>query len=139
MSRLEIAAERKNLSVMRRFVADALAALGVSGPPADDMVLALDESATNIIVHGYRGQPGRIEVQLELDADAGELVARLYDDSPSFDPRQVDPPDLTQPIEERIRGGLGIYLCRSFTDSLTYRRTDDGRNELTLRKKISPA
>jgi serine/threonine-protein kinase RsbW len=134
MSTLVIDAKRENLTVMRSFVAETAAALGVSGPCAEDLILAVDESATNIIVHGYRGQPGRIELQLDLQGD--EFVARMLDDSPYFDPLQARPPDLTAPLEQRPAGGLGIYLCREFTDSLTYCRTPDGRNELTLRKRV---
>jgi serine/threonine-protein kinase RsbW len=134
METLVVEARRSKLAALRHFVSEKVAAFGVSGPAADDLILAVDESATNIIVHGYRGAPGRIELQLERQGDA--LIARLLDDSPYFDPNQAAPPDLTLPLEERSTGGLGIYLCRAFTDSLSYCRTPDGRNELTLIKKL---
>lgn len=99
----------------------------------DDMIQAVDESATNIIVHGYRGQPGHIEI--EVTQEGNVLVVRLRDQAPLFDPTRAPPPDLTLPLERRCVGGLGIHLARQFTDSMTFRTTSEGGNELTLRKK----
>ena len=99
----------------------------------DDTLAALDEAVSNIIIHGYHGQPGSIEVEVEKEKEA--LVIRLRDQSPLFDPTLVPPPDLTLPLEERRLGGLGIHLIRCFTDSMAYRVTPEGDNELTLMKK----
>ena len=100
----------------------------------DDMLQAVDESATNIFVHGYRGRPGNIEI--EVTQEGYVLVVRLRDQAPLFDPTRAPPPDLTLPLERRCLGGLGIHLARRFTDSVTYRKTSEGGNELTLRKKV---
>jgi len=93
----------------------------------------VEEVAANTVVHGYRGQPGDIEVEVSLEKSV--LVIRLRDRAILFDPTSVPPPDLTRPLEERRLGGLGVHLARHFTDSMTYRVTDDGRNELTLQRK----
>jgi serine/threonine-protein kinase RsbW len=131
---LWIDANPQNLAALRDFVSKAAASLGASRRVVDDLVLAVDETATNIIVHGYQGRPGSIAVQVELEGD--EIVIRLYDRAGFFDPLQYPPPNLDLPLEERPEGGLGIYLARKSVDSVAYRRLPDGRNELTLRKKI---
>ncbi len=42
---------------IRDFVRKSVSSLGAGPALVDDMVLAVDESAANIIMHGYRGQP----------------------------------------------------------------------------------
>jgi serine/threonine-protein kinase RsbW len=133
-STLRVLAELPNLAVIRRFVEETAMALKVDRDAIDDMIQAVDESATNIIVHGYRGRMGHIEIEVTQEGCA--LVVRLRDQAPLFDPTQAPPPDLTLPLERRRVGGLGIHLTRQFTDSMTFRTTSEGGNELTLRKKV---
>jgi serine/threonine-protein kinase RsbW len=127
-------AELPNLAVIRRFVEETAMALQVDRDAIDDMIQAVDESATNIIVHGYRGRTGNIEI--EVTREGYMLVVRLRDQAPLFDPTRAPPPDLTLPLERRRVGGVGIHLTRQFTDSMTYHTTSEGGNELTLRKKV---
>jgi serine/threonine-protein kinase RsbW len=132
-STLCISAQLGNLAVIRRFVSEAAAGLQASRAVTDDLIQAVDESATNVIVHGYEGQPGTIEIEVSREGD--DLVVRIRDTAPHFDPTTHPSPDLTLPLEQRRFGGLGIHLSREFTDAVIYRVTADGANELTLRKK----
>ena len=132
-SYLNIAAELDNLIEVRRFVEQEALVKGASEQTITDMVMAVDEAVTNIIIHGYRGQPGSIEVLVAYDQET--LIVAVRDRSPAFDPNSVPPPDLTLPLEQRPIGGLGIYIMRQLTDALVYRPEVDGRNELMLIKK----
>jgi serine/threonine-protein kinase RsbW len=123
----------KNLSEIRRFISQTAMALSVDAATIPDVVLAVDEAATNIILHGYQGQEGIIEIELAQEGDA--LVVRLRDEAIPFDPTTVPPPDLTLPLEQRAPGGLGIYLIRQVMDEVMHRITSEGRNELTLVKR----
>ena len=134
MASIRVVAELPNLAVIRRFVEETATALKADRDAMDDMIQAVDESATNIIVHGYRDQPGHIEI--EVIQEGNVLVVRLRDQAPLFDPTRAPPSDVTLPLERRPFGGLGIHLTRRFTDSVTYRITSEGGNELTLRKKV---
>jgi anti-sigma regulatory factor (Ser/Thr protein kinase) len=130
---LRIAAEVNNLLAIRRFVQDAAAALAVPAPAIDDLVLAVDESITNVIEHGYRGQPGDVEIEVRR---AGEtVVVHLRDRAPPFDPTGLPDPDLTLSLEERPVGRMGVFLTRQLVDAVTYRLTGEGGNELTLTKR----
>ena len=131
---LDVSAELKNLAAIRHFVEDTAKFLGASSDAIEDLIQAVDESAANIVLHGYEGRPGRIEVEIRPDGNA--LVVCMRDQAPPFDPTRIPPPDLTLPLEERRLGGLGIYLARQFTDGMSHRITPKGGNELTLRKKI---
>jgi anti-sigma regulatory factor (Ser/Thr protein kinase) len=46
-----------------------------------------------------------------------------------FDPLSRDEPALADSLRDRPVGGLGLFLIRQLTSSLTYRR-DDGRNRV---------
>jgi serine/threonine-protein kinase RsbW len=132
-STLCVSAELSNLAVIRGFVKDTAAALQIEPDAIADMLQAVEEAATNIIVHGYRGEPGEIEVETVREQAA--LVVRLRDHAVLFNPTRVPPPDLTLPLQARRLGGLGVHLMRHFTDTLLYRVTPDGGNELTLIRK----
>jgi len=129
---LRVAADLSNLASIRDFVRRT-AKLSGGGPAlVDDLVLAVDESVTNIIMHGYRGQPGEIEI--EVRKDEADFVVTLRDQAPPFDPTRVLPPDLKLPLERRPPGGLGIFLTRQAVDHVMHRVTGDGGNELRLVK-----
>ncbi len=133
-SALRVSAEIQNLAVIRRFVEDTAGGLGVDQRAVAHMIQAVDELVANVIIHGYRHQPGVIEVEIVQEGDT--LIAHLRDQAPAFDPTTVPSPDLGAPFEKRMKGGLGVYLARSFTDAMMYRRTAEGWNELTLLKRL---
>jgi len=132
-STLQVAAELSNLAVVRHFVQETAAGFGFDGKVIDEMLQAVEEAVANTVLHGYNRQPG--EIKVEVQREGNQLVVRLRDQAPHFDPTGFPPPDLTLPLEERAPGGLGIYLMRQFTDTVTHRVTSDGSNELTLVKK----
>ncbi|HET7091176.1 MAG TPA: ATP-binding protein [Anaerolineae bacterium] len=120
---------------IRRYVEDTAAGFGANDSALLDVVQAVDESAANIIMHGYRGGPGTIDVEIRRERDS--LTVCLRDRAPLFDPTRVPAPDLRLPLDQRPLGGMGIYLTRKFVDELAYRVTPEGGNELTLRKSLS--
>lgn len=135
VSTIRITAELKKLAVIRRFVEEAATALKADPDAITDIVLAVNEVATNVIVHGYQGQPGIIEV--EVGQTGGSLVVRVRDQAPPFNPHDVPLPDLNLPLEKRPFGGMGVYLTKRLMDEVIHLVTPQGGNELTLVKKAS--
>ena len=134
---INIPAELGRLAAVRAFVRDRLGAIGIEREPVGDLVQAVDECVTNVIVHGYDGRAGEVEV--ELEAAPQSVVVRVRDSADPFDPTGVPPPDPDRPLEERLHGGMGISLMRAAVDELHHRLLPDGRNELTMIKRIEPA
>jgi len=132
-SRLVITAHVRFLVVVRRFVQEAAQGLGAAQRVIDDLIQAVDELSANIILHGYGGGPGEIEIVVRPE-EAG-LAVVLRDKAPTFDPTTAGEPNLDAPLEERQVGGLGIYLSRKLTDELRHRALPEGGNELTLVKR----
>jgi anti-sigma regulatory factor (Ser/Thr protein kinase) len=130
---LRVAADVAQLATIRTFVEQQARALDVDAAAIYDLVLAVNEVATNIVVHGYRSQPGAIDIELRRLGDAIEI--RLRDRAPLFDPTRVPPPDLTLPLHKRPLGGMGVHVTRQIMDVVCHRVTPEGGNELTLVKQ----
>lgn len=133
---LRVDAEVDALAEVRRFVRSAAAQAGAPDDCLADIVQAVDEAATNAIVHGYAGAPGWLEVAASLDD--GRFVVRLEDAAPEFDPTTVPEPDLSVPPMARRPGGMGIHLMRACTDELSHRPRPGGGNILTLAQATGP-
>lgn len=100
----------------------------------DDLVQAVDEAATNTILHGYRGAPGWLEVAIQRVGD--RLVVTVEDGAPRFDPTGVQEPDLTIAPEARTPGGMGIHLVRAGTDEIQHSPRPGGGNILTMTRRL---
>lgn len=129
---MEVAAELTHLAQARQFVAASAAALGAPAGAVDDLVLAVDEWLSNVIVHGYAGRAGLITI--DVTGTPGTISVRLADSAPPFDPRQLPDPDITLPLEQRPIGGLGAYLMRQLIDVIDHQVSAQGGNLLTLIK-----
>jgi serine/threonine-protein kinase RsbW len=136
VSYLTIDADLDNLVDVRRFVEQQAILKGATEQTMIDMVLAVDEAVTNVILHGYRGKPGKIEIAVSYDKEILSVAVRDW--SSAFDPNSVPTPDLMAPLEKRPIGGLGVHIMRQLTDEMVYRRRVDGWNELLLVKKDLP-
>lgn len=134
--RLSFSADLDELAPLAEAVEAVGDELGWEPATVMRMNLVLEEIIANIVNHGYAdGRPGRIEVW--LDADPAEVRLRIEDDADPFDPFAVAEPDLSLAIEDRPIGGLGVHFVRSYTDAQAYQR-EDGRNRVTLVKRLSP-
>ena len=78
-------------------------------------VSALGEAFNNVVLHSYAGRPAG-EVVVEINWTRNEIVMQITDDGLSFDPEQVELPDLDALPE----GGMGLFIIRSFMDEVDY-------------------
>lgn len=133
---MTVPAELNRLADIRALVREV--AIEGGAPPVclDDLVQAVDEAATNIVVHGYGDHGGPIDIDARVDGE--RIVVELRDRAPAFDPTEVPEPDLSVPPLERRPGGMGLHLIRLATDSMTYRPRIGGGNILTLTRTLDP-
>lgn len=104
------------------------------------MLLVLDEILTNVRKHAYPDRPGlvRVDILPQVGEDDCLLHLRIHDWGPPFDPLGDTPvPDVGAGLDERIEGGLGLYLVYNMICGLRYERVweqppSGGRNQLTL-------
>jgi anti-sigma regulatory factor (Ser/Thr protein kinase) len=115
---------------MRAFVEDQATRLGAKQSVVHDAALASDEAVCNLVTHGYGHRGGPID--LSVERSGADLIVRIRDQAPAFDPTNYPAPDLSVPLEKRRPGGFGIFLIRQVMDEVLYRQLPDGRNELVL-------
>lgn len=98
----------------------------------DQLELAVNEAATNIMRHAHRGRAD-MRIQVEADSDAEQVVIQFYYDGVSFDPATIPPPSFDGSRE----GGFGVYLIAKCVDQVRYSQDEDGRNCIRLVKNRS--
>lgn len=108
-------------------VRGALAAAGMPDSAWHDLDLALAEVMNNVILHGYRNEPGR-EVVVTAAVAGRTVTVECFDSGPEFNPLTAPRRDLDLLTEH----GMGLHLVTSLMSQVAYRRLDDGRNRLTL-------
>jgi serine phosphatase RsbU (regulator of sigma subunit)/anti-sigma regulatory factor (Ser/Thr protein kinase) len=117
------------LSPIRDYVKEAAASVGLNQSATYNLLLAVDEIATNVVVHGYEeaGLQGNISVAAARQMDS--LVISLSDTGKSYDPHAYRDPvdeDLCKVLSDRPIGGLGILLAKDGVDDLQYESTESG-------------
>jgi serine/threonine-protein kinase RsbW len=106
---------------------------GLSFGRAYRLRLAAEEIATNVLMHGYGGRGGLIEIDAGYDEEWVWLL--VEDDAPEFDPASHDPtPRLSMDPVMAPLGGFGLFLALSSVDEITHSYVD-GRNRTVLRMR----
>jgi anti-sigma regulatory factor (Ser/Thr protein kinase) len=124
-----------SLETISEFVLEQASRAGLEKHDAYQLQLAVDELATNSIIHGYEenGLTGDVTILAEL-TDA-ELALTVEDASVPYDPRQRDVAKVEDtfddPLHERPIGGLGVYFVMQAVDRFDYEYAD-GKNRNTL-------
>lgn len=112
--------------------------------------LALEETITNVINHGYRDIPaGTRHFTVEFSALPGSAGHQpgssnavshirlvITDDALAYDPLARAEVDTSLPLEDRPIGGLGVHLVKKLMTHAAYEHRDD-RNVLTLERNVS--
>ena len=133
--RITLVAEMETLGAFRAFIERQCRAEGIAEPTIDDLKLAVDEAAMNVIMHGYSGMdPGSL--MLELDIGRDEVGVRLTDFGHPFEPYDPGIPGPEELLGDREPGGFGLHFIYQTMDEVAY-YTDEEGNHLLLTKKLS--
>lgn len=103
---------------------------GVHAKQAFSIQLIVEEVIANIVNHAYRNtDSGIITIGVEFSGDTVSIS--FSDTGPPFDPLGATLPDITEGIDERDIGGLGILMVIKMADGIEYHRRDN-KNILTV-------
>lgn len=125
----------ENLKGVRDFIRGALKDHGVADLQISEMVLALDEMCSNLMIHSHQCNPNELfELHIEVEKD-NPIVFEIIDDGNTFDINQFSEPELGNLVHEKRKGGLGIRLVKSIMDKIEYQQ-NSGKNICRLIKRV---
>lgn len=126
----------ENLKGVRDFVRTSLKQHGVSDIEISEIVLAIDEMCSNLMIHAHHCNPDEL-FELHVQINQNEpVVFEIIDDGTVFDINQFSEPAITNIIHEKRKGGLGIRLVKSIMDKIEYQNRS-GRNVCRLVKTVN--
>lgn len=134
MAELSLWAEPSDLVDIRRFVEETGRGLGLDEASLYALQLAVDEACTNVIMHAYDAQKGRIEIEMERVGDWVQVIIRDWGEP--FDPESIPSPDIEAPLEQRPVGGVGLFLMRQMMDRVDFQFDEAKGNTLTMAKRV---
>ncbi|MEG4326962.1 ATP-binding protein [Microcoleus sp. AT3-A2] len=99
--------------------------------------LALAEGFTNAVRHAHKGKPADLPVDIQVAVFAESLEIKIWDSGDPFD-LEKKIKDISEKVDVHSPGGRGLKLIKDIADSISYERTADGRNCLSIVKNYSP-
>ncbi len=133
---LQVPSSTKNLAMIRDFIARVGEQSGLSEIDLSQLELAVDEACANVIEHAY-GHDFTKEVMVRASFDAEEVRIDVIDTGCSFNPDQVPQQEMSELIEKRKTGGLGMRMMKTLMDEVHYEFEPGKKNELRMVKKLS--
>jgi sigma-B regulation protein RsbU (phosphoserine phosphatase) len=102
----------------------------------DDLLLCLDEAATNIVMHSYKDTKlPNPSFECCMKFIGNKLIVQLKDKGKEFNRANVPPPSLEANMRGERKGGFGVFLVEKLMDSFSYERVED-INITTIQKTI---
>lgn len=95
--------------------------------------LALAEAFTNAVRHAHEGKSAEIPIDIEVTISDRWIEIRVWDYGSYFDLREKLN-QMPKKEENEGPGGRGLQLMDSIADRLSYTRSEDNRNCLSIVK-----
>ncbi|MCW2881089.1 MAG: putative anti-sigma regulatory factor, serine/threonine protein kinase [Sphaerisporangium sp.] len=115
-----------DLAFLRRQLRDHAAGAGLGGTRLDDLLIAANEAATNVLEHGGGGGT------LTIWHDGTDLTVDVVDTVGRLTPLDVHRRRPSAPMDR----GFGMWLMGQLCDEFTIRQLS-GRSQVRLRMRLS--
>jgi serine/threonine-protein kinase RsbW len=129
----ELKSDLKSLAELTDGIEDLLRRAGISSSFYNDVLIAVDEIFSNIMIHGYKNEPGgSIRVSALIEGNKFEIT--FADDGVEFEPRKENP-KLGKALLTGEYPGLGLFITRNLMDEFHYEHVK-GENRTRLVKNF---
>jgi serine/threonine-protein kinase RsbW len=133
--KLTVHCDSKNLEIIRDFVNKLAVRANLSIEKVNQIEMAVDEAATNVMKHAY-GYDKEQKIVINVKISKTEFVVEIIDrGSKQFDPERVQKVDIDKFVSAKKHGGLGIHLMNTLMDDVQYFRGANNYNRVKLIKK----
>lgn len=127
---------RDNLRLIREFVTVVLRNLSLSEIEVNQLVLAVDEICSNLIIYSHNCNPDYF-LEINIEDQSGEILFEIIDqDANFFDISKYKEPKISNIIKERRKGGVGLMLVNRIMDTVEV-AVDNHQNIWRMTKKIA--
>lgn len=101
-----------------------------------NLQIVVDEIYSNIKFYAYDpNKVGYVDFIVKFNNEDLTITLIFKDTGIAFDPTKKEEPDIKQDVSKRKIGGLGLFMVKSLTDSIEYKRAEE-TNMLYITKKI---
>lgn len=129
---LTIEADIKRIGIVIDFIEHDLLQKKVPSEFKTKIIVAAEELFANIAMYAYEAGG---EVQIRTALSKGVYTLKFTDKGRPYNPLEHLDPDVSQPLQDRPIGGLGIFIAKKMANSLMYSR-EKGKNILKIEIKI---
>src|SRR5579863_1955739 len=124
---LSIPAEAAAMSRVHEFVMGFAKEHQLPHDEVARLAIVLEELLTNTVKYGYPASDCRGSVEISLELVETRLTIQFIDDAQEFDPFANAPPQVSEDIDARPIGRLGLHIVSALADEKRYQRAA-GRN-----------
>lgn len=132
----EFSIEKAVIPSVHDFVRGTLEKEGIAAELTEDIVLACDEAASNIVEHAYPGttqqKKNRQRFIISLKCRKDRVIATFFDSGLAFHPDGAPLPDVNKNLSGEKCGGYGIFLIKKLVDKIVY----SARHKLNVTRLI---
>lgn len=132
--KLNLSCSTAALAELRSFLQQNLAIFKLTEVDRHQVTLAVEEVCANLIIHSHACNP-KEEIHLEVKELNKKIIVEITDKGDAFNLLEYEVPDLSQVIEEKRKGGIGILLVKKIMDEIQF-ESKNGKNICRLIKNF---
>jgi len=129
--KISIPAKPEFLKIIRAAVSSICEVRGFCKDDLNNVILAVDESCSNIIKHAYGG-PTEKPIQAKINICNEKFEIYLRDFGKKANPKKIKP----RKLEDVRPGGLGVHFIKTVMDEVVFDNSFESGNQLKLVKNI---
>ena len=126
--------DSSNLKEVRTFSRNVFEKINLPQEQKDELVLAIAETAQNIVKHAYKGVEKTTDtMQIKISLKDGDLEIGFFDKGKPVVPENIQ----HRKLDDIKPGGLGTFFIKQIMDGAVFKKDQKGWvNHLILTKKI---
>ncbi len=138
IAEITLEATVENIARVTDFVNAELEKLACTEKIKLQLDVAIDELFGNIVRYAYHPGVGQATVRISASEAPTAVNVTFIDHGRPYDPLKNEDPDVTQGLDDREIGGLGVFIVKNSMDQVSY-SYENGQNILKIRKHLEDA